>query len=333
MNKKEESNTNNVIPFPNLKERLLQLGADALQDDDPQEAVRYLEQAFSYDSDDYRVLWALIAAYMEQKHWSKAKKICQDMLNKGIGSYYMVFETYVKTLIELRDFEEAEKHISALLEEQRDELNPNVHDRLENLLSLIEKRKSNKTNSTQEESDSIAKFDDSYWFQHLHLFQQDIRPYINDIQVMLNENDRHPFIKTVMLHALIEQHYDLPVSVTKFDKTRTIIPVKQEGFNQQSFYLKLVSILREQIESENPTLFSSLKQLVERNFFILFPFQMEPENEENTWACAYHLKGLELFSHSFSRDEVIKRYETTEEQVMKSIDYLEFLDTIPFPDA
>ncbi|WP_243354464.1 tetratricopeptide repeat protein [Bacillus litorisediminis] len=329
MSKQEDRNNSNVIPFPNLKERLIQLGAEALQNHEPEEAIDYLEQALQYDAEDERILWALIASYMEIKEWNKAKGICQEMLHKGIGSYYMVFETYIKTLIELRQFEEANRHISVLLEEQGDELNPNVRDRLEKLLSFIEKRK----NRPEPSHDSLGvKMDDAYWFQHLQLFQQDIRPFIKEIEIMLNEPDRHPFIKSVILHALIEQKYDHPISVSKFGKKQTLVPKEEEGFNGQIFYQKLISLLKERLEHENPSLLTNLKQLIERHFFILFPFQMEPIGKEEAWACAYHIKGMELYGLEVNQETMIDEYVTSMESVTTSMNQIQMLESIPFPE-
>ncbi|MET3697354.1 hypothetical protein SAMN05877753_105261 [Bacillus oleivorans] len=329
MSKKEDRNNSNVIPFPNLKERLIQLGAEALQNDEPEEAIDYLEQALRYDAEDERILWALIASYMEIKEWNKAKGLCQEMLHKGIGSYYMVFETYIKTLIELRQFEEASRHIAVLLEEQGNELSPNVQDRLEKLLSFIEKRK----NRPEPSHESLGiKMDDAYWFEHLQLFQQDIRPFIKEIDMMLNEPDRHPFIKSVILHALIEQKYENPISVTKFDKRKTFVPKDEEGFNGQLFYQNLITLLKEQLEQENPSLLANLKQLIDRHFFILFPFQMEPSGEEEAWACAYHLKGMELYGFEVNKDLILATYETSLESVETSMNQILLLESIPFPE-
>ena len=329
MSKKEERNNGNVIPFPNLKERLIELGVGALQNDAPEEALEYLEQALQFDAEDERILWALTASYMELKEWKKAKELCQEMLHKGIGSYYMVFETYIKTLIELRQFEEAKRHISILLEEQGSELNPNVQDRLEKLLSFIEKRKSRPLPA--QESLGIKK-DDAYWFQHLQLFQQDIRPFIKEIEIMLNEPERHPFIKSVILHALIEQKYEHPISVTKFGRRQTVIPKDADGFNSQNFYQKLIAILKEHLEQENPSLLTNLKQLTERHFFILFPFQMDPIGEEEAWACAYHLKGMELYGMETDQENMIDEYKTSLESVERAMNQIQLLESIPFPE-
>lgn len=325
----------NIIPFPNVKERLLQFGTNALQNEDPEEAVKLLEEALRYDSEDDRILWSLIAAYMEVKDWEKAKNICQEMLKKGIGSYFMVFETFIKTLIELRDFDSAKRHISALLEEQSNEIDVNVKDRLEKLLSFIEKRKSTPmpNQNTNETRASLSNLDDRYWFQHLHVFQQDIRPYIKEIEEMLEEEERHPFLKTVMLHALIEQNYEQSVIVTKFGQTTTFVPKEAAPFNQRPFYQQLLSTLKQHLENDNPTLFDNLTQLIERNFFILYPFQLEPKDDENAWACAYHLKGNELYGLDQDREDMIYHYKTSSEDVQKAIGYIEFLEAIPFPEV
>lgn len=318
--------TENIIPFPNLHERLFQFGKEALENDEIEKAITLLEQAKAYVEKDERVSLALIAAYMEKREWTKAKHLTKDMLLKGIGPYFVVFESYIRTCIELQEYAEAEKHLQAIIEEQKEELPVDVKDRLQRLLGFSTKRKEQLVPSR-----TLHLKDDAYWFMNLQLFQQDIRPYLAEIQLMLIEKDRHPFLKTVMLHALIDQNYSQPVKIHKFGEEITVVPSETKPFQTQLH--DTIQVLSDHLENENPTLYDNLKEMMKRHFFLLFPFQMEPKHDHDSLACAYHLKGLEMLGLEIDDDRLYQQYRAKKDNVEIAFNQIEQQESIPFPEG
>ena len=100
-----EKNRTNVIPFPNLKDRLLEKGMDALKGKNFQEALIMFSDAKKLDQDQAEIHLGIALCLMELGELEDAKKVCKKMLLEDIGHYFTVLQVYLTILIQLRQYE------------------------------------------------------------------------------------------------------------------------------------------------------------------------------------------------------------------------------------
>jgi tetratricopeptide (TPR) repeat protein len=332
----------NVIIFPDLERRLTEKGLESLQKKSFTEAVRFFEEARDLDPENADTLIGLVLAYFESGSIKEARDLAKEMLHKGIGDYFQMVDLYVMILIQLHEYEEIISTIEALIEEK--ELPSEKSEHFLTILQFSKKRVENKPQDTKTEIPEMLQQECKPEEFNLFAMQdpkeqmllvaklanQNIRPYIHDIKAYLISEAGHPFLKTMLLNVLKEQEYDKQVEVLKLNKSMIVIPADLPDIQSQVKQIQIISILRDILESDDPVLFENIKSLVERQFFLTFPYELEPGNSM-AWAAAYHFIALEYHGMSVDYFKLTAQYMTSNGDFEKALIKIREVEEISYP--
>lgn len=329
----------NVIFFPGLEKRLADKGLESLQKKNFAEAITFLEEARGLDADNGDVLIGLVLAYFEAASFHKAKELANEMLLKGIGDYFQLVDLYLTILIQLHEYPEIVSTIEALLEEK--EIPP---EKLDHFLTILQFSRRMAENIQPELNDDLPEEKD---LNKLNLFslhnlnqqmlvianlaEKNVRPYIPEIQAYLIAEDGHPFLKTMLLTLLKEQEYDKELTVNKFNISLKIIPTELPEINLQPKMKEIVELLRDRLENSNPVLFENIIGLVERIFFISYPFDLQQENT-NAWAAAFHLLAQDYLGIEPEINNISSEYQVSSEKIKLAMAKIREIEEISYPN-
>lgn len=324
MKKRARKRLNNkVILFPDLENRLLEKGLESLQLKKFRDAVEYLEEANALSPDHHEILFGLVLAYFELGWLTKAKELANQMLLKGIGDYIHIVELYITILVQLHQYDEIITTIEVLLEER--EIPKEKFEHFNRMLHFSRKMLQAKPQTDRKIEETISKDlnlfsyedQDAQMLLASQLAERNIRPYIDEIKSYLSSKKGDLFLKTILLNILIEQQYDKEVKVEKLDRVLTVNPASIKDENIQPQLDRLLQLLGEQLEHDDPVLLENLKNLIKRHFFYIFPFQLEPF-KDIVWAAAYHSLGAEYQGIPSQLEELASCYDVTEEDMMRA---------------
>jgi tetratricopeptide (TPR) repeat protein len=326
----------NIFLFPNVDKLLMEKGLDRLQNKRFTEAIEYLEKALELDEDNEEIGLGLIIAYFESGNLLAAKKLAHKSLQKGFGDYFQLIDIYIMILLQLNEYEEIVSTIQALLDEKEIPI-----EKLSNFTKILEfsQRKIESEISIPKNPtyDEVKEFD-LFQFESLNdqflaiagLAQSNVRRYLTSIKEYLISNHGHPFLKTMLLQLLKEQEVNEEIILEKFEQTLTINPmhfVEIETFIKSA---EITEIIKTVIEHENPILYESIKEIISRHAFILFPIERNPTTPD-IWAGAYHYIALEYFGTPVSVTKMANKYQIDESVLSKAITFLRKLEEISSP--
>jgi hypothetical protein len=311
-------NKKKVVEFPNLKQRLLEKAMQTMKEKKFSEALALFEQAREKEYAYAEVELGMVVCYMELRQLTEAKNRCKKMLREDIGDYFHVLQIYVTILIQLKEYGEVKSTIEAILEEDRlpAQYAQNFYQLLEfarKMLPQQEEEEMFKPEYSQSDAGLNELHDGSIQKQYeviQHLKHRNIRPLITEIEIYLQDENKHPVLKTFLLHILKEQGWDKEVQVNKLNQSITIIPTALPNGEEDPFLNKVISFLEDNVESDNPTLFESLKEMLVRIHTVQFPLPFSPERPE-VWAAGLHKTGAELFGLSLNDEDLGEEYKVS----------------------
>jgi tetratricopeptide (TPR) repeat protein len=331
----------NVVFFPGVEKRLMDKGLESLHNRKFTEAIQLLEEAREHDPDNDEILIGLVLAYYEASVFQKAKVLAKDMLLKGIGDYIQLVDLYLTVLIQLHEYDEIASTIAALLEEK--EIPPEKHD---HFMTLLQFSRRMAASSGMEANEPLPE-ESSHEPEPLNLFsihnlneqmllvsslaEKNIRPYVPEIAAYLQAESGYPFLKTVLLSLLKEQEFDRELTVRKFSYEKQVIPTNLPDVRQQPKMEKIKACLQTQLESSNPALVENVISLVDRIFFISYPFLLEPESPE-AWAAAFHLLGQEYLGIGQEIGYLAAEYQVSIKEMERAIEQIELIEKISYPN-
>ncbi|MEH7250734.1 tetratricopeptide repeat protein [Neobacillus niacini] len=342
MKKRERAKRkDNIIFLPGLEKRLTDRGLESLQNKRYQEAITLLEEAREHDPENSDILIGLVLAYFESGAYHKAKKRANDMLLKGIGDYFHMVDLYLTILIQLHEYHEIVTTIEALFDEK--EIPPDRHDHFLTILQFS-KRMADHDGQRQDPSEQPQenrKIEDLNLISLSNLNEQmlvisslaekNIRPYMDEIKEFLQAESGHPFLKTMLLSLLKEQEYDKEIILEKFDMKLTVIPTELPDIQSQPKMKQIENLLEKRLESSDPVLFENMKGMLERIFYISYPFELDPQDVP-AWAGAFHFLVLEYLGVDSDISDISDEYEISPKKTEQALAMLRELEEISYPN-
>jgi tetratricopeptide (TPR) repeat protein len=340
MKKRERAKRkDNIIFLPGLEKRLTDKGLENLQNKRYQESITLLEEARGHDPENSDILIGLVLAYFEAGAYIKARELANEMLLKGIGDYFHMVDLYLTILIQLHEYQEIVSTIEALLDEK--EIPPDRHD---HFLTILQFSKRMADNSQQEPMEEVKeethlkelklsslKNLNEQMLAISSLAEKNIRPYMDEIKEYLNSESGHPFLKTMLLTLLKEQEYDKKIVVKKFNEDLIIVPTDLPDIQTQQRMKEIENILEAKLENSDPVLFENIKGMVERIFFISYPFELKPE-AVSAWAAAFNLLVLDYLGGEPDVDDISNEYEISTEKIEQALAKIRELEEISYPN-
>ncbi|MGG1677613.1 tetratricopeptide repeat protein [Neobacillus sp. NRS-1170] len=340
MKKREKAKRiDNVIFFPGIEKRLTDKGLESLHNKKFQEAITLLEEAKELDPENDDILIGLVLAYFEAGSFKKARKLANEMLLKGIGDYFQMVDLYLTILIQLHEYQEIVSTIEVLLEEK--EIPLDKHDHFLTILQFSRRMAENRKleiNEPEIEENHPQQLNllssnnlNEQMLLISNLAEKNIRPYVPEIEEYLNSEEGHPFLKTILLTLLKEQEIDRELKITKFSQENTVIPTQLPDVRQQPRMIQIKALLENQLESSNPVLFENIIALVERIFFMSFPFELQPVNS-SAWAAAFYILAQEYMGMEPKLPQTAMEYGVTLQEIEQARGQIEQIEKISYPN-
>ncbi|MFT4416516.1 tetratricopeptide repeat protein [Fredinandcohnia humi] len=335
---KQSKKNNKIIQFPKLKERLMDKGLDALKNKNFVEALSLLTQAQELEKGNQEIELGLVICLFELGEFERAKEGCLAMLKEDIGDYFHVLQIYLMILVQLGQFGEVRSTIEAVLDEGSV---PNEY--YENLKQLLELSKKTLHTDAQNEEETSSK-DVKEQLQQVLIEQNNIgkqlgivnslkelniRKYIDIFKDFLKRPDKHPIVKTMVLQLLVSNQVDEEIDVEKFGESVKVNPSKLVDPVSFPFTIKVLSIIEEKLQSNNPTLYETAQEIWSRHLFLLYPFTLENE-EASIYAAALHLYSAELHGIEIENSELEQEYGVSILQLKNTLEKLEKIESVSF---
>ncbi|RNF40909.1 DUF3196 family protein [Planococcus salinus] len=278
----------NVIVFPTTINRLLTDGMTFLKNEKYEQARDKLYQVLAYEPDHTAALGAYSYCLYELGEFEEALDVCRELLRIGPIHYLETMELYISILMQVRQYEEAEQMIEALIEE-----NVLPEERLEQFRQLRDLNEQIVANASIETVDSTMYQLEE--FLSLSPLEQewlimDLPPAsYNALKKHLLAIVGHPEVdlltKTYILFTLHQENIDAVVEVEKFHyQGRFRISELPDPLSNP----RLESI-KKQIEeslSKDPSRLELAKELFDRHVYLFYPFHW-PDFPEAEVAAAY----------------------------------------------
>lgn len=337
--KKQDSNKDNIVLFPGLEQRLLEKGLEYLHEKKYRQAIDYLEQARDLDPDNSEVYIGLVLANFESGHTQEAKRLAAEMLKEGLGEYIQVMDLYIMIMVQLNEYKEIIATIEALLEEK--EIPVDKYEHFSKMLQFSRNMAENQTDTSSTEAYvAESKIERLSLFAYqdpkdqmliaARLAKENVRPYIHEIKLYLSSKDGHPFQKSMLLNILREQEYDREVEVEKLGMKDEFIPATLPEIHEIKKLQDISSLLESQLESDDPVLYENIKSLLERNFFLMYPFDPDPEGA-SAWAAAYQYLAEAYYGLDGTLDDYCEKYGVSAEETAEALDFIKKIEEISYP--
>lgn len=294
--KKKIQKFENVVVFPGTVERLISQAHQHVENYQFDLANQLFEEALTYTEGDELTLSVYAYSLYESKSFEKAKDVCEQLLSIGPSMYLEVMELYLTVCMQLKQYKQVESIITSLLEEGAiPEHQIDKFVRLKNLNANIADSKDDFQEITY--SESIFE-DEKYGLDHflslspnqqLLLIQEltdtNIRPIVQQLKDIIEDNRSHPFVKSLVLILLVEQEVDINITIKKFDRQMDVNPTKLLLPTKLPQYLKVISLVRNQLEQE-PSKLEMVEYLISKHSIGTYPFEWIDYDPEDV-AYAY----------------------------------------------
>lgn len=265
--------------------------------------------------------------------YRKAKPLAQIALDKAETTYYDVVAEYLTILKELEEYDEA---IDLVVKElsmpyipyQYETVFNTVYDEL-----ILAKQEANydvnydkpAAFSEEEMENILIKENSNPELLEILLEQIDrinVRRLLRAIQIFLNNPDRPPFAKTILMEAMINQQIDEEMTVRKSGQVYDFNPSYFSLVLEQDAAVTISEYLSGNIESDNPVLFEQCNELLIIYLYSIYPQYIdETEYLEIAAAIHYYLATLQYIDLDLKEIEIV--YNVDKEQVEKRIEDIE----------
>ncbi|MDN7245910.1 tetratricopeptide repeat protein [Planococcus shenhongbingii] len=295
----------NVIVFPNTINRLLTEGMNLLKDEKYEDARDKLYQVLSYEPEHAGALGAYAYCLFELAEYDEALDVCRELLKVGPVHYLETMELYISILMQVREFEEAERMIEILIEEK---ILP--EERLEQFQQLRDLNERIVANTASPKIDpavyAVKNFITLSPNEQERLIVELPPASYEVMKSSLIEIVEHPetdlLTKTYILFMIHQEKVTAKVKVSKFHYEGEFTVAKlSDPINNPR--IQEIKRMMEEILEKDPTRLEMVQELFERHTYLLYPFQWD-EFEEAEVADAYmsYLEQLFTGETDFSGD-------------------------------
>ncbi|MBT2569203.1 tetratricopeptide repeat protein [Planococcus sp. ISL-110] len=296
----------NVIVFPTTVNRLLAEGMTFLKDEKYEDARDSLYQVLTYEPEHAAALGGYTYCLYELGEFEEALEVCKELLKVGPIHYLETMELYISILMQVREFEEAEKMIELLIEEK---VLP--EERLEQFQQLRELNERIAANVSTELVDASLYAIDTFLAMHpseqekliLDLPTASYQALKKRLLAIIEHPDADLLTKTYILFMLYQEKIEAEVNVQKFHYKGTFnIDDLPDPMNNGR--IRKITATMEEALAKDPTRLELVKELFERHIYLLYPFIWDDYDEAEV-AQGYmdYTEGLFTGMSSFNEDE------------------------------
>ena len=284
-NKKEQRK---VILFPGMVERLFNEAKALTEENRFEEANDLFEQALTLEEGDEFALSVFAYSLYEVKNYDRAKEICEELLAKGPTMYFEVMELYLTICMQLRQFKQVEKIIQSLLDEEV--IPPEEIEKFQRLQKLnAEIAQNQDVYYEQPEMDDDEAFEAAQFLSlpveqqlvKIHeMTEKNIRPFVEELKIIIETQSVHPFIQSLLLILLVEQQVNVDIAIKKFEMMDIVNPSQLELPTKLPQYQAVTAQITEMLE-QHPSMLEVLGHLLAKHAIVLYPFEWIGYNNED----------------------------------------------------
>jgi tetratricopeptide (TPR) repeat protein len=324
-----------IVYFPGLVQRLLEKGMDALKEKKHKEAKRFFYEVLEFESDDAQAHLGYILSMFGLGQLSDAKTQCEQMLREGIGDYYDTLQIYLSILVQLQEYDRAVEMLEAVLEENR--LPPQMAESFYQLLEFSRKRRS-EPGITEEPRGHTTHIDihkqreliespdiEKQWIAIQNLSESSQSEATDLYKQFLKEEDKDPFLKSMILQILEKKDMKEPVAIEKFGRSMTVHPEDLSHLISGNFTEKVKNTLSTTLQQENPTLYEMALQVWEHFVTAMFPIDIEYE-DESVWAGALFQVVHELNGIEVNDERIAERHDITHQHLLQAVEKIKMVE-------
>lgn len=295
----------NVIVFPTTVNRLLAEGMSSLKEEKYEDARDSLYQVLTYEPEHAAALGGYTYCLYELGEFEEALEVCRELLQIGPIHYLETMELYISILMQVREFEEAEKMIEVLIEEK---VLP--EERLEQFQQLRDLNERIAANASEKVDASLYAID---VFLALHPAEQEqlildlpttsYQALKKKLLAIIEHPEADLLTKTYILFMLFQEKIEAEVAIQKFHYKSTFTISELPDPVNNGRIRKVMSIMEEAL-AKDPTRLGLVKELFERHIYLMYPFMWDDYQEAEV-AEGYmdYTEGLFSGLTSFSEDE------------------------------
>ena len=283
---KKYTTFDNVVIFPGTAEKLIGEAHEYVDNFQFHLANELFEEALKYTEFDELTLSVFAYSLYEVKSFERAKEVCEKLLSMGPTMYLEIMELYLTICMQLKNYKQVEQIITSLIEEgaippeqlekfQRlKELNANIAENVEKDENLFH------NHSVHDEVDfeqfQLDQFLSLPPNKQLNVIQEitslNIRPIAQYLKEIVENDQTHPFIKSIILILLVEQEIDLSISICKFGKEIVVNPLTLQLPTKLPQFIEVSNIVVDKLEKDPSTL-EMVEYLISKHAIVTYPFE------------------------------------------------------------
>ncbi|HWK24291.1 MAG TPA: hypothetical protein VNS08_14780 [Ureibacillus sp.] len=273
----------NVVVFPGTVEKLIARAHEYVENYQYDLANKSFEEALQYTEGDEVTLSVYAYSLYETKSYEKAKEVCEQLLSIGPTMYLEVMELYLTICMQLKQYKQVESIITSLLEEgaipeeqidkfeRLKDINSNIADNAKKQEDII-----SNVNEIDQELFQLENFMSLPPNKQLNLVHElttmNIRPIMHLLKAIVENENTHPFIKSIVLILLVEQQVDVNILIRKFGIEKNVNPSKMDLPTKMPQYIAVSKLIIEKLEKEPSTL-EMVEYLISKHAIVTYPFE------------------------------------------------------------
>ncbi|MEG0384859.1 CDC27 family protein [Solibacillus cecembensis] len=283
-NKKNIKKHGNVVLFPGTTERLLDEARELAENNHYVQANELFDKVFKLTPGDETSLSVYAYSLYETKNFNKAKEICEEILTLGPSMYFEVMELYLTICMQLRQYKQVEKIIASLFEE--DVIPLDQVEKFQRLKKLNADIAGNQNAQLEEfaegtsfeemfELDGAAFMQKSFPAQLVIVHElegKNVRPMLAELKWIIEHDEIHPFVQSLLLILLVEQDVSESLTISKLNRTETVNPSQLELPMEMPQFQVIYQHILNRLEQEPSTL-DLVQSLLAKHAIVTYPFE------------------------------------------------------------
>lgn len=322
----------NIIPFPHLLERHLELALDAREKEDFETARTHLEQALKIKPEDVSAMFGLVVTYHDLKMYHEAEQLAEQMLAHGLGDYTDVLRLYVISLIQMEKYGLVCEILNFFLQDK--ERSSSIYSEFQDILQtcelLMESRQDQgaeeplmfriveeKLNADPQYVDKLivdllqGDFDRQLQsIEHMKYIQQP--KAVEALKEFLIQPEADAVLKTFAISALKAAGVKGHVKVYKFGKQKDLLMshVPDLSLGLQEPERSVADLIAKKTYHEDPIFSSFALQLWVEFFYASYPFLPKIKRVEG-WAAALHYATNRMLGRETTKTGIAELYDVS----------------------
>ncbi|MGX7136618.1 tetratricopeptide repeat protein [Enterococcus silesiacus] len=296
----------NKIPFPKNYERFIELGQEALKQNNLIEAVGYYEQAYAIRQD-FPLNVVLVNTYLETGENEQALSLASEMKEKYFA-YLDYLELYIQILIQNHLFIQAHSIINErILMEQSGEMRKliSLKKKIRHVELMYQQFEVGKIKELKEELNHLNQHN---YYEQLAIVKKAGQLPQDEFLVIgkkiLLDEQVHNLVRSWILEELVSLHVKEEVEFLWRDNQKyMVVPATVGGPLDCAAYQRILLFLEKELINDNPILLVDIMEEIRLHFALLYPLADKIIENPKLWAVSYIISYNHSIAQKYQVDE------------------------------